>query len=346
MEIYYIGLILLVVLSLIESGNKISKLTFLFIIVLFTFFTGVRYGVGNDYAEYYIHHSLIKGGQSNYFEPLFSLMNYLTPNPEVMFFLAALISYVLLYKSFKYFFPDNGILIFTLYYGIYLVIFDIHIIRQGIAIAIVLYSWKFVMEKKPAKFFLMVVLAMGFHTSAIVTFPIYFLRNKIFSLKLKILLLILSVIFLINFVVFKEQIFSLLAFIPLFERYATVYLDPEFSSTEFLSFGFVLNLAVFFIMTFYIKYRNPKFDSEKIMLIENIFFVSILGSLILRFSEIALRMNYYYQISNIFMFIILIYSFKEKNVLKAIFLAISALYLYVNLNTGYAILDYRTIFSK
>lgn len=346
MAIYYVLFTILAFFSLLERNNKLSKISFNIILLILILFVGLRYQVGNDYAEYYIHHSLIQQGVTNYFEPLFTLLNYITPTPYLMFFVSALISFVFLYLAFKYFSPNNGILLLTLYFGIYLIIFDIHIIRQGIAIAIVLYSWKFAVENKMIKFFSLVIIAIGFHSSAVVSLPVYFLTKIKFTKQVKIILLSISTIILFILLFMKELVFNIISLIPLFERYATVYLNPEFSKTEPISFGFVLNIIVFIIIEFIIVKRPANFNNPKMQFVENIFFISILASILLRFSSIALRLNYYYQISNIFIFVLIIFSFREKLPIKVIFLIIALLYLYVNLNTGHAILDYKTILSK
>jgi hypothetical protein len=346
MAIYYILFGVLAFFSLIERKNKFSKATLKIVLLLLILFVGLRYQVGNDYAEYYMHHSLIKQGVTNYFEPLFTLLNYISPNPYLMFFISSVISFVFLYLAFRYFAPNNGILLFTLYFGIYLIIFDIHIIRQGIAIAMVLYSWKFAVENKMIKFLLLVLIAMGFHSSAVVVLPVYLLTKVKFTKQLKITLLSISTIILFIILFFKDLVFNIISLIPLFERYATVYLDPEFSSIETISFGFVLNILAFFIIEYIIIKSPNSFNDPKMQFVEKIFFVSILLSILLRFSSIALRLNYYYQISNIFIFALIIFSFKEKLPIKVIFILIALLYLYVNLNTGNAILEYKTILSK
>ncbi|MDR7238766.1 EpsG family protein [Neobacillus drentensis] len=346
MAIYYILFTILAFFSLLERNNKFSKVSLKIILLLLILFVGLRYQVGNDYAEYYTYHSLIQQGVTNYFEPLFTLLNYITPTPDLMFFVSSVISFIFLYLAFRYFAPNNGILLFTLYFGIYLIIFDIHIIRQGIAIAMVLYSWKFAVESKMIKFFSLVLIAMGFHSSAVVALPAYFLTKVKFTKQLKITLLSISTIIFFILLFFKDLVFNIISLIPLFERYATVYLDPEFSSTEPISFGFMLNIIAFFILEYIIVKRPTSFNNPRIQFVEKIFFISILASILLRFSSIALRLNYYYQISNIFIFALIIFSFKEKIPIKVIFIIITLLYLYVNLNTGHAILDYKTILSK
>jgi hypothetical protein len=346
--VYYILFALLAFFSLLERDNKFSKISLKIILLLLILFVGLRYQVGNDYAEYFMHHSFIHQGSTNYFEPLFTLLNYITPTPYHMFFASSVISFIFLYLSFKYFAPNNGILLFTLYFGIYLIIFDIHIIRQGIAIAMVLYSWKFAVENKKIKFFSLVLIATGFHSSAVIALPAYFLGKIKFTKKLKVSLLSISTITLFILVFFKNLVFDLISLFPLFERYAKVYLDPQFSSTEPISFGFMLNIVAFFIIEYIIVKRPNSFNNPKMQFVENMFFVGILASIVLRFSSIALRFNYFYQISNIFIFVLIIFSFKEKMQMpvKVVFIIIALLYLYVNLNTGHAILDYKTILSK
>jgi transmembrane protein EpsG len=344
--IYYVLFTVLAFFSIYEKNNKFSEISLKILFLILILFVGLRYQVGNDYEEYFLHHSLIKQGTTNYFEPLFTLMNYITPTPYLMFFISATISFVFLYQAFKYFAPNQGILLTTLYFGIYLVIFNIHIIRQGIAVALILYSWKFAVENKKLIFITLVFIAMGFHSSAIVALPIYFLTKINFDKIFKVMLLSISTIILFIFIFFKEEIFNIISLIPLFERYAKVYLDPEFSGSEPISFGFILNITAFFIVEFLLVKRPVEFNNKKIQLIEKIFFISVIGSILLRFSSIALRFNYYYQISNIIIFAIIIFSFKEKVIFKIIFILIALLYLYVNLNTGHAIVEYKTILSK
>lgn len=58
-------------------------------------------------------------------------------------------------------------------------------LRQALAMAILMYSYKYLIEKKPLKFFAIVLIATAFHSSAIIFLIVYFayyLKQSIFSL--------------------------------------------------------------------------------------------------------------------------------------------------------------------
>lgn len=51
--------------------------------------------------------------------------------------------------------------------------FSLNIMRQSIAISITLYGYRFIQERKPIKFLLAVLIAMGFHSTAIMACAVY-----------------------------------------------------------------------------------------------------------------------------------------------------------------------------
>ena len=61
---------------------------------------------------------------------------------------------------------------------IYLLLFyntSLNVVRQGIAIPIILYSFKFIDDRKPVSYLLFVLIAGSFHISSIVVLPFYYL---------------------------------------------------------------------------------------------------------------------------------------------------------------------------
>lgn len=64
-----------------------------------------------------------------------------------------------------------------------------NLIRQSVAISITFYSYKFVEKREPIKFLICILLAVGFHTSAIFMLPLY-LFNYIKKINKKFLIVI------------------------------------------------------------------------------------------------------------------------------------------------------------
>jgi len=347
-SIYYINQLILGLFSLLNGDKKSYEKYFLVFVILITLFVGLRYNVGNDYAEYFLEYYYFQQGNSidNYYEPLYSLLNKITTSPIQVFFICSVISFLFLYLAFNYFNKKNSILLFSLYFGMYLIIFNIHIIRQGVAIAIVMYSWKYIDQKKFWKFILLVFIAMGFHISAIVALPMYFLARLKVPFIYKIILVWISPVLLFIIIKLSSLMFSLMSIIPLFARYAAVYSQGVYSEIEGISLGLVLNIILFILVGIIITKNNSYITDSKKEILLNLFFYSILFSILLRFNATALRLNYFYQVSNIFIFAIIIDYFKEKVLIKLFLLIIAFLYLYQNLNTGEAILEYKTIFER
>lgn len=75
-------------------------------------------------------------------------------------------------------------------YGFYL--FIDNPMRNLIAVSIALYAFRFLVERKPIHYFIIVIIAMTFHTSACIMIPAYFYMNKDLSTK-KIIFLYIAI---------------------------------------------------------------------------------------------------------------------------------------------------------
>lgn len=162
--------------------DRISK-GLLIVLLLFipSFFSGIRYGIGTDYFSYVKMFDRINNGVLINTEIGYKLLNYLIGvlggNVQILFFLVTFITF-----SFVYFFLRNyrgtisvglGMFVFfLLYYS-----FSFNAVRSSISMAISLYSYKFIEERKILKFIIFSLLSLSFHNSAIITLPMYFLYN-------------------------------------------------------------------------------------------------------------------------------------------------------------------------
>lgn len=107
----------------------------------------------------------------------------------------------------------------------YLVSFGM--IRQIAAANIVIYSYRYLLENRKKEFFLCTIFALGFHTTAMLNFAIYFfvgndIKSKSIKNFLRILIVIFVYIFFINYNRFNE-FFSLITG----RDYGQSYYKPE-----------------------------------------------------------------------------------------------------------------------
>ncbi len=137
------------------------------------------------------------------------LKTYISEDPQIMIFAAALITNVLIVMVL---YNYSRMIEISLYVyitgGLFLV--SMNGIRQVLAAAIAFTATKFLIEGSFVKYALIIILASLFHQSALILLPIYFLvRYKAWS-KATVALLIISVFIVVGFEYFSSLLFSAL----------------------------------------------------------------------------------------------------------------------------------------
>ena len=211
---------------------KTQNILFWGLCVLFTLVSALRYGVGTDYFDTYanILH-LVELGRPFHFEFLFLKLNELVVffggNIQMLMAICAILTVPMFFLfvkrnvTSKYWFFSIFLFIgFTIYYA------TMNVVRQYVAIAILLLAYDFFKNKKYIGFILLALLAALFHTSAIISLlilPVYFIVKNGKITKLFVFFYFIS---LICIFVDAREIFKLLDFlIP--SRYIN-YLNSEF----------------------------------------------------------------------------------------------------------------------
>lgn len=140
-----------------------------------------------------------------------------------LIFVAIIIFFLLGIFIYKY---SSGYFIsYLLFISLGLYHFSFTGIRQSISMIIILWTYKFILEKKAVKFFIVVLIASLFHSSALIFTPMYFLaRIKWNRLYFIVLVMIFTVFYLL-----RNQIGSLLTIIY-YEENAGIMLDSYESS--------------------------------------------------------------------------------------------------------------------
>lgn len=183
--LYYGIFLLLFVLALLEqiddrqeiSGKLMKKTLYFFIAVVITIFVGLREDIGFDYDSYkHIYNSY----PITQWEPGFNLIVNISNeifglNYNSFLLLFATISIMLkalfFLKYFKY--PT---LLFCFSFPL-MINTDFGLIRQGLSLSVILWTLPAIKDRNPIKFIIVWLIAVSFHNSALIFFPIYFFNR-------------------------------------------------------------------------------------------------------------------------------------------------------------------------
>jgi hypothetical protein len=303
--IYIIILIILLGISFIETitrDRKYSNYSFLFTIILLTFFASLRNNVGTDwnsYIEFYQNGTdKVEYGYA-FLNNLFS--EYSIPYYIFLTFINGL-SLIFFYKFLNKFSHFQNIAILLYFCDLYLY-YNFSGIRQAIAIAITCYSVKFAVEKNIFTFLFFILLASLFHFTAIFFIIAYYIpRDKINKLQF--------IIFTSIFILGGLFIFSFSELITIYtNKNAFFYTNQQVVSDNLRSFyyiGLAKRSIVFILLIFYgKKYLNNNNFRYFLNIYTFGFFIYVTTYMIS--PDIGTRLSSYFTILDILLFSNLVY---------------------------------------
>lgn len=174
--------------------KNLVLVTYQFLFILIYVF---RYDVGWDYPNYF--DAIINNDLSERLEPLSFVLYWIASScnsPVLLFVLYGVPTYLLIFSTIKKYSVNVE---FSLLIYICLFFLDsLGLIRQALAVAIVFGGYTFLVEKKPGKFVLTIILASCFHYSAVsafIIYPVYHARNLIYFAFLFSIILMKSALF-------------------------------------------------------------------------------------------------------------------------------------------------------
>jgi hypothetical protein len=149
------------------------------------FQVGLRWQTGTDWDPYFYHFAEINQLSDialtiTGFEPGYSFFvlaaKFLSHNYTVFLLIHSVLYYFLIFSAFKKLSPYIFISLLLLY-ATTLGILGSN--RQLIALGICLYALKYIADKESVKFFVLIVIAFFFHTSALIFIVYYFLNRDL-----------------------------------------------------------------------------------------------------------------------------------------------------------------------
>jgi len=305
-----------------------SKLIFISLLT----FSVLRYDVGWDYTAY---RTVIESGFDNIVDSryeffskyIFLIGSYLNFYP-IVFAIFSFLTLRIVYTSINKY-SINPVLSWLVFYSFPLFFFaSLSTIRQSLATMLIFYSYKYVIEKKYIKFFIILIVAMSFHISSIVgvlllpiiIFPISKLTN--------IILFIGS--FYVSKIILLFMINSDFVFLRVFQNYIG-YEEAKPELISYLYYGFGI-----FNLLYYNKLSKINPQNKVIISLINIGLVLFN---ILSFEPItSLRVSAFFLIFLIYLIPYYVEIFNKqsralvKNILVMSFLSLSSMYLYMYIN--------------
>lgn len=168
-----------------QSNRKVKFSKLLIVVLCPLVLASLRYGIGTDYANYdMIFYSVSENTYDYGVEPLFKLLikivGGLHGTYQILLVICALITYTVtlfamtrLYKLYK----DVTLPIAMWVYYCYFYSATYNLVRQMIAVSIVLLAITYLLEKRNVIFIFLVVFASGFHITAMVAFGFLLIVN-------------------------------------------------------------------------------------------------------------------------------------------------------------------------
>lgn len=192
---YAIIILTVITLAILEHCNKDQKYQHLLdggilvLIVILVLIGGFRFQVGFDFTPYSIYFDRVPGlstslltfANRSRFEIGFVVMSSLLKtvgltNIASLFVSVILICVLLNISSFRKYTPY---VFFSLlmYISLYFFGREMGQIRQAMATAIAFYSFRFVKDQKPLRYFATILIATSFHYTTVILLPFYYLSQ-------------------------------------------------------------------------------------------------------------------------------------------------------------------------
>lgn len=232
----------------------------------------LRYGIGQDYFYTYkpmFDHiaqeskSIYTNQLIKYSEAGFTLLNraisIFTNDAQWLFVVCAFISLVIVYICIRDYSTNIPLSVFMLVLGSYY-LGSYSLVRQSMAIAIFLYSLRYVKEKKIIKYGICMLLAVMIHSASLIYIPFYFIGTRRFTKKQYVAISLGSIV---GLNLFAELISTIVALTRFSNR---INVDSEYN--------YLLSLVVLIVFFVGVYGLNEKNGDENYRLFLNILFVS------------------------------------------------------------------------
>lgn len=273
--------------------NQLKYITSLYAFLIF-FVSAFRYMIGSDYDAYTEIYAtsitsvdeLFEFGHEPLFDMLILTLNELGFSAQMLFVVMSGITIYFIYYGVRaHLSSERSILLVLVLYttfftaGGYWSCFNL--IRQAAAMSILVYAARYIVNNSFLKFLCSILLAMGFHYSAIIFLPFYWIAK----IKISPRSMMIGTIFSLLITVTGVSVKLFLLFIPFFSELYGKYLSAALNVTAGVSgFSFMtIGLYLMFCVCLYVYSRNTAVDKLTMlafsyMVLRILFSISVEGN--------------------------------------------------------------------
>lgn len=280
-------------------ANKLSK--YLLPAIIFTFVLGLRYDVGVDYLSY---ESIYKGQNDKLIEnlniePIYALISFILNQLNMPYYaltcIVSCISFFFFFKAFNgYSYLRNWSFLFLFITGTLFIYLNLQ--RQAVAFFIFLYALQYIQKQSFLKYTFWIIVAMGFHFSAAILFPLYFIgkiKNYILD-KLSIQLSLYLFIFILRSKLEILLIQIIFLFAPSrYAGYGNRLLNWRIGTGSGLALLLSHSLDLLNIILFSVIKNQNTNEKSKLLIIQRIWFIGAYLELIFETNMVLSRIAIY-----------------------------------------------------
>ncbi len=274
MYVYVIMLLfslLFILLAEKSNNNKAKKIWTLLSVVPFILVSALRYDVGTDYFYRYVpdYNKIANGGSVDNLEIGFKLLVNLciliTKDYQIIFVVTSVVIMTLFMYTIQRQSTNKALSVTIFLLGGFF-FQSLNILRQYMAIAIVFFSYRYLLKDKYSVFIISVILAFFIHNASIVCLVMLLLKDKdVFNIK-TILIVALTIF------IFGTPLINLFKTVVQNTRFS-VYIDSLYDRGEMRKLTILSNAIIYtFMYSLYIV-RKKKSKITK----EDIFYINMQG---------------------------------------------------------------------
>lgn len=327
----------------IEKLRFTQKIIYYFLILILpTIVAGFR-TIGADYhlyrGLYYYLNTFEKA--INYKEPLFGLISFLSyiifqGEPWGMFLITSFLTLLFILKGAERLKNFVSIPMVLFIYYMFYYIEGFNILRQFLAMSIIFYGFKDIIDRKFFHYLILVMMATLIHNTAIITVIFYFIPTKLSNDKMFGYILFFGIVIMLP--ILFEPLVNISQYIPILRDYTSTY-KYSIKNFDFNLIKLIGETFTFLVPAIIFGNRIKNKDNRFSFLI-NLSFLAFSMRILFFYFLYAWRLNYYFVMGQMLLvpFVINTYSsVKDKKKLTAFFIIMYGLffiYYYVVVKMG------------